>query len=192
MIWFEGGTEDENAERAARIAREIRIALMTEFTDAVLASVASTTTTAAPGTNEVALRRQIDERLDTEVASGRQIAQAKAQSCLAQLERASLAATERLYGRGGQPLPAVYCTLPEAATAQLSMSLTQLSDLTAASPEIDLAKLRCTTAFIQQAVEKGVRQAAFVAIRSDLLLIRSTAKLSSNTWRAIARCSLRT
>ena len=176
LVWFHAGTAEDNAVLAARMAREVRIILLTEFADTLMSSVASATVPlprgATPGQlpadSQSALNRHpgLQPNKDVEAARG----------YLAWVEKEMPVDIEQLYGRGGQPLPAVWCSLPDSVATRIESAGATLADETFGGFELELLRLRAGLSVAAKAAARNLPRSCFVPM--------SVACLSSSRAKA--------
>jgi PAS domain-containing protein len=169
LIWFERGTAEDNAVVAARIAREVRIVLLTEFADAVVSSVASATVALPPGAKPGQLDGSIEIELDGHKALRPEQVEESARGTLAWAEKTLPVTVEPLYGRNGQKLPASWCSLPREVAAKLHAAATILSRETLGEFEVDVLRLRASIAVAAKAGAQHLPQSCFVALSCECL-----------------------
>jgi len=159
IIWFHRGTEVENGARAARLAREIRLTLLTEFTEELMGVVASavvsidadTPTSPLPAEAEA----RLDQHLDHQAEAARRAAEASAQ--------AGELPIKPIFGRAGQLVPASYYDLPAAGNAE--------------NFEHDLHKLRSAAAFIDMSSADGAARNCYLSVRLENVMVPQTRAL---------------
>ncbi len=170
LIWFQQGTVEENELRTARIAREVRIVLLTEFADAIMCRVASGTVAAAPGAPGQHLPPSLLAELNRHVAAVPDPAMETARAYLAWVEKELPVETEQMFGRGGQPLPAVWCSLPASVAARLAQAGAALKRESLGPFELDLLRLRAGISVAAQAAARNLPRSCFVPVPCACLL----------------------
>ena len=169
LIWFERGTAEDNAVVAARIAREVRIVLLTEFADAVVSSVASATVALPPGAKTGQWDGSLETALDGHPALKPAQIEEAARSTLALAEKELPIRVEPLYGRGGQKLPASWCSLPQEVAAKLHAASMVLRRETLGEFEVDVLRLRASIALAAKASVEHLPQSCFVPLSCECL-----------------------
>jgi PAS domain-containing protein len=169
LIWFQQGTADDNALLAARIAREVRIVLLTEFADALVASVASATVPMAPGTVPGQVDSQLETAFDRHPGLKPDPPMEAARAYLAWAEKELPVETEQLYGRGGQSLPAVWCSLPAAVASRTQEAAILLSHETLGEFEQDILRLRVGLSLAAKAAARNQPRSCFISLSCECL-----------------------
>lgn len=169
LVWFQRGTAEENEQRAARVAREVRIVLLTEFADAITSSIASATAP-PPGSTpgRLSATTVAEANKQPKLASNPTIEAARAYLGWAKKELPAEA--EPMFGRGGQPLPAVWCSLPETMAASLEQCVAALPRETLGALEIDVVGLRAGISVAAKAAANNLPRSCFVPLPCAVLL----------------------
>ena len=167
LIWFSDGTEEENKGLAARIARDVHIILLTEFADEV--SVAFATVPLPPGSLPLELTAAVKEVLDRHPGLAPTPTVASARRFLAHSEKELPFETELVFGRSGQPLPAVWCNVPDSVKERIERAAEVLGDEALGAFEVDLLCLRGGLAVIATAVARQMPRSCFVSLASAIL-----------------------
>ena len=164
LIWFHDGSADDNAVAAARIAREVRIVLLTEFADTLMSSVASATVQLPQGATPGQLTAESLSALDQHPALQPNPELEAARAYLAWVEKELPVDVEQMYGRGGQPLPAVWCSLPDSVVVRLENEAALLADETFGGFELEILRLRAGLSVAEKAAARNVPRSCFVPI----------------------------
>jgi PAS domain S-box-containing protein len=170
LIWFQQGSAEENEHLIGRIAREVRIVLLTEFADAIISGVASATVALPPGSAGQQVPPAALAELDRRAAAPPDPALEAARTYLAWVEKELPVETEQMFGRSGQPLPAVWCSLPASVAARLTEASTTLKRETLGPFELDILRLRAALAVASQAATRNQPRACFVTVPCACLL----------------------
>jgi GGDEF domain-containing protein len=165
LIWFHNGTVEQNAELASRIARAVRIALLTEFADSVGSSVASATVALPAGS----VPRQLSASAQSELINRRpglapDPAVEAARAYLAWAETELPVEIEQMFGRSGQPLPAVWCSLPDPVASRLEQAGATLDGESLGIFEMDLLRLRAGINVAAKAAASKLPRSCFVPV----------------------------
>ena len=177
LIWFgEGGRHEEISLRVARIEREMRIVLLTEFVDPFVASVSAPAAVRPAGGDGVA---EVEERSRRTAYLPSDRVSEEAQRFLASVERQLPVEVEQLYGRGGQPLPAFCCRMTEPVRARMEAALDRLPEKTIGPAEADLLTLRAALSRTggQRSCIVSLAAASLAASRTREPLIQALLKL---------------
>jgi hypothetical protein len=163
LIWFHQGSAADNETTVARIV------LLTEFVDSLVSSVASATIALPPGTPPGHLPPGCAAELDRRPGLTPDPELEQARAYLAWVEHELPVDIEQIFGRGGQALPAVWCSLPASVAIRLEHVGTKLGSEALGKLELDILQLRVGLAVAQKAAAVNIPRSCFVPISCDCL-----------------------
>lgn|GEM_PF-2733603 len=174
-IWFAGGTEEEQAQRMASLAREIRIRLLGEFGESPAASVTAIAVqveadpAADPGAPpDAASLPALERKLREKVRSIEEQARHLVTAIAARPPTEILRVTDRT----GAPAGLAWADLPRAEEIKLDAALASLPDEDLPGADPDILRLRMTLEALAADLAQGRPGNWLLPVSCRLLLQR--------------------
>lgn len=183
-IWFKHGTEEENADRMARIGREIRVMLLGELgEDADLSVSAYTQVTELP--DSTAPQSEIMASLNQRLSERRREVEQQARELLVRVMEQHPRELTPFCDSSGQPTRASFVDLPRDLRGKFSAAMS-LAGGAGADIDAELFRLGLAAAAILEDVSQGHESIHFVTLPFGLFMGRNGRERFLQQWRSLA------